>query len=83
MNIIDYKPELNLQSDRQTIQDILDQINKDIEELDEKITVRESYNRLGIKSEREYPDEYLDCWGWDKKGFRKLYSIVTVLREVV
>lgn len=82
MDVINYMPEINLQSCKQSIQDILDQTNKDIKELDEKITIRELYNRIGLKSERKYPDEYIDCWGWDKKGFRKLYSIVTELREV-
>ncbi len=82
MDIIDYTQEINPQSCKQSIQDILDQINKVIKESDEKITIRELYNRFGLKSERKYPDECIDCWGWDKKGFRKLYSIATVLREV-
>lgn len=82
MDVINYTPEINLQSCKQSIQDILDQTNKDIKELDKKITIRELYNRFGLESERKYPDEYIDCWGWDKKGFRKLYSIVTELREV-
>lgn len=82
MDVINYTPKINLQSCEQSIQDILDQTNKDIKELDEKITIRELYNRFGLESERKYPDECIDCFGWDKKGFRKLYSIVTELREV-
>lgn len=83
MSIIDFKEELNLQSSEQQIRDILDQTNHGIKERDEKITIRELYDRLGIKSVRDYPDPYIDCWGWDKKGFRQLYSIVTELKEVV
>ena len=62
MSIIDFKEELNLQSNEQRIRDILDQTNHGIKERDEKITIRELYDRLGVKSERDYPDPYIDCW---------------------
>ncbi len=76
MNIMDFKDELILQANETYIHEIIDQANRDIEERNKKITIRDLYDRMGFKSVRTYPDAYLDCWGFDKSGFRQLYFIV-------
>ncbi len=82
MSIVDFKNELNLQTSEKHLYGVLDQINRDIQEQDAKITIRMLFNKLGFKSTRKYQDEYVDCYGWDKKGFRQLYQITTEIREV-
>lgn len=67
---------------KEDLKEIAEEINHDIQESDRKITMRELYETIGFECSNKYPDEFIDCWGWDKKGFRKLYSITTVLREV-
>lgn len=63
------------QSDKEALEEIQNDLRNKINN-GEKITERTVYETLGFDvSYIPFPDERLDCYGWDKKGFRRLYKI--------
>lgn len=93
--MIIWYPKGPIPSDKET-KDALDklvaQINKDIAEKHEKCTIRQMYAKIGgmgysriLKPYEMLLGEFFidpDEWGWDEKGFRRLYRTVTIREEL-
>ena len=61
-------------SQRSILKEIEDELNRQIQEEDAKITLRKAYEAIGLPTPLHFDPVY-DLMGWDKKGFRQLYSI--------
>ena len=61
-------------SQRTKLKEIEEELNRQIQEEDAKITLRKVYESIGLPTPLHFDPVY-DLMGWDKKGFRQLYSI--------
>lgn len=62
----------------------LDELNSRIIDKGEQISLREVYRILGIEHHLMSESDIFDCWGWDRKGFRKLYrKVVNITYEPI
>ena len=68
-------------SQQSNLKEIEDELNRQIQEEDAKITLRKVYESVGLPTPLHFDPKY-DLMGWDKKGFRQLYLIVQYLIPV-
>ena len=73
--VTEFVAEEIFQSNKETLEKVQDDLRNRIKNK-EKITERMLWEAFGFDySHIPFPDERLDCYGWDKKGYHKLYEI--------